>query len=500
MPILLQATTTAPGEARIEIGGADFSNQEIEIRIQRGSDESFIGANGGWQTQPYWHRLHRLAGPGCAFRAGPTLVDALAEVASSDAFSATVRWEGGNPETGVLRIRGELITRPPEGPVPLGTPRTGSIEVEGALIPADVATIELALAAPSAGPSVQWCRLARLSDATRTRFEGSADELAPLIAATETAPARARVRWGANVKEGELRLLPQAPDRAGASDRNGPRLLLVLDREPILHPGSDVVPPATKGFPSRRALALGGGAGLIALLGIGALAAWLMSEPEPGLDPNDPQLAEVPSEPPSGPGEGPEPESPVNEPTPEQAPGDEDDELKLDPEDEPDGGGGVEDPGPISELPPQPVPPPPAPPAPPPPEEEVEISEAAQQIADLENSVSDPDVYQASVDRIKASARPNCGELLLLYSKRAERDPETAAYIARLYDPEGFEASTCIDYPSEAEARYYYELASEGGITEADLELVRLRDGAPSGLGSDTPSGGDALRRFENRP
>jgi hypothetical protein len=506
MSILLLATTTAPGEARIEIGGVELSNQEIEISIQRGSDESFIGADGGWQTQPYWHRLHRLAGPGTAFRAGPTLVDALAEVASGDAFSASVRWDGGTPATGVLRIKGELITRPPEGPVPLGAPPACSIEIEGALIPADVVTIELALAAASAASTGPWCRLTRLPDATRTRFEGKTDEMAPLIAATATAPTRAQVRWGGKSKEGELRLLPQAPDRAGAPDRSGPRFLLTLDREPLATPSPGVIPGATKGFPSRRALALGGGAGLIALLGVGALAAWLMSAPPPGLDPNDPEVAEVPPDPPPGPGEVPESELPPGEPAPEPCTEGEVDGLWLECDDGPGGGGGVADPQPGGEPPPETAPPaPPAPlppvrPAPPPPDDKVEITEADARIADLDSKVSDPEVYQASVDHIKGAARPNCVELLLLYSKRAERDPETAAYIARLYDPEGFEASTCIDYPSEAQAIYYYELASDGGITEADRELTRLRGGAPSGLAIDNPSGGDALRRFENRP
>ncbi|EGV15898.1 hypothetical protein [Thiocapsa marina] len=509
MPILLQATATAPGEARVEIRGADIANQEIEISIRRGSDEAFIGEDGVWQAQPYWHRLHRLPGSGIAFRAGPALVDALAEVASRDAFGATVRWDGGGPEDGVLRIKGELITRPPDGPAPPG-PHLVAIEVQGATIPAEIDTIELAPAQTSADQEAPWCRLKRVSGGAATGFQGTADEMGALIKLTECAPSRARVRWGAHTGDGELRLYPPLADRAGGSDRNSTRFLLVLDPEPrVTTPGAAPIVTPEKPLASSRVRARSA-AGLAMVLGGVALAAWLMTEPGSGPDPESgPRIAEASPETPAGPIDAPESDgtdggAPSSDVPPENAPPDDGPNLEFEPEDEPSGaeppvvGGVAEDPD--IEIEPAPETPPIVAPAIPEPTPEVD-GETRLTLDDMGTTARDPEAYRVRVERIKSAARPNCGELLLLYSKAAEARPEIAASVAQLYDPSGFQPSTCIDRPNAEQAMNYYSLAADGGIAEAEVAIQRLLGPLPTGVGAPIdPTTGESLRRIENRP
>ena len=98
-------TSTGPGKARIAITGVEIpaENANVEIAIQRSSDDWYVGSNGSWQNEAGWHRLERDAAQSPAvFMAGPEIVDALVGVAYSDSFIA---FAGQDEQTrGVLKI------------------------------------------------------------------------------------------------------------------------------------------------------------------------------------------------------------------------------------------------------------------------------------------------------------------------------------------------------------------------------------------------------------
>lgn len=111
MAPIFRLTSTAPGQARIDIKGVAIPAKDkgLEIAFQRASDDEYIGSDGSWQSEPRWHRLERIPGPSTTvFLAGPDVVDALAEVYYADSFRASARWKDGQGE-GALRIAGELI-------------------------------------------------------------------------------------------------------------------------------------------------------------------------------------------------------------------------------------------------------------------------------------------------------------------------------------------------------------------------------------------------------
>lgn len=122
-------TSTAPGQARIVIDGLAIPAKDkgLDLAVQRGSDEKYIGSGADWQNEPYWHRLEMLPDPANrSFRVGTDVVDALVQCYRADSFRASARWQGGQGD-GSLRINGELMgsdarlsepePRPPTPPI-----------------------------------------------------------------------------------------------------------------------------------------------------------------------------------------------------------------------------------------------------------------------------------------------------------------------------------------------------------------------------------------------
>jgi len=104
-------TSTAPGQARIVIDGLAIPAKDkgLDLAVQRGSDEKYIGSGADWQNEPYWHRLEMLSDPANrSFRVGTDVVDALVQCDRADSFRASARWQGGQGD-GSLRINGELM-------------------------------------------------------------------------------------------------------------------------------------------------------------------------------------------------------------------------------------------------------------------------------------------------------------------------------------------------------------------------------------------------------
>ncbi len=114
MALNLNVKGTGPGQAALEVGGAQIPSRGLEIAIKR-TDDNYVGPGAKWQPMIEWHRLEpsgeatgAAAGAGSRFLLGQDIVDALAEVARADSFWAQLRWNGGTGE-GTLAVKGELF-------------------------------------------------------------------------------------------------------------------------------------------------------------------------------------------------------------------------------------------------------------------------------------------------------------------------------------------------------------------------------------------------------
>lgn len=101
----------------------------------------------------------------------------------------------------------------------------------------------------------------------------------------------------------------------------------------------------------------------------------------------------------------------------------------------------------------------------------------------------DAQTYRDQAD--KRARQGDCPAVILLYDRAARASPEIAAQVARLYDPEGFRPTPCIDQPSLANAREYRELAAGRAIP-----VMQSPETAPQ---SQTPAPPPEHRTWENR-
>jgi hypothetical protein len=497
-------TSTAPGQARIVIDGLAITAKDkgLDLAVQRGSDEKYIGSGADWQNEPYWHRLEMLPDPANrSFRVGTDIVNALVQCYRADSFRASARWQGGQGDAS-LRINGELmgsdarltsVGETPEFDLTSTTPGYARIRINGLAIPAKDKGLDCAIQRCSdekyIGSGVDWQnerywhRLEMLPDPANRSFRVGTDIVNALVQCYRADSFRASARWHGGQGDARLRINGEI---IGSDTR-------------LLPPGETPGLPLWKRVPRRWAL-LAGVAGLGIAVVVAAGALWLGALPNGQVQttahapaetgtapaPADPGTAQTPSVPdPAAEGAGQVTGTAATPAGPQETQTDGEKDLQIIRDPPPPNDQGAQTPGPggsdspsggmtASEPAPAPY--------------DAPQLKGPEYVSWLVDQAPDAATYQAQAER--RASQGDCPAVILLYDRAARTNPEVAAQVARLYDPVGFQPSPCITQPSPNNAREYYELAAEGGVPAAQPALDALRT-----QGQPRP----AIRTWENR-